>query len=124
MPSNRRNMTSAEIKAEVIDKIQKFSEPNKRTAKKLHDVILEADPTLHPRVWYGMPGYAKSKDGAVLLFFREDEGYMTLGFTEKVRITPKEDAKDKLMPCAWFFNELDDKTEQSIRSIVKDATAN
>lgn len=119
MAANKRNITGAEMKAEVLTKIAQFSEKNKPLAERLHELIMEAAPSLHPRLWYGMPGYAKTKDSAVLCFFREDK-YMTFGFTESVDITPKTGASDQLMPCAWFFTELDKATEQKVIEIVQD----
>lgn len=116
-------MTGAEMKEEVLDKIAQFSESNKPLAERMHEVIMEAAPGLHPRLWYGMPGYAKTKDSAVLVFFREDEKYMTFGFTESVNLEPKADAEDLLMPCAWFFTKLDGATERKIAEIVRDAVA-
>lgn len=108
------------MKAEVLEKIGEFSKSNKPLAERLHKLIMEAAPTLHPRLWYGMPGYAKTKDSAVICFFREDK-YMTLGLTESVEFAPEKNAKDMFMPCAWFFTELDDQTEKRIVDIVKGA---
>ena len=122
MAADRRNLTGAEIKAEVLAKIAQFSEQNRPLAERLHEIIMEATPTLHPRLWYGMPGYAKTKDSAVILFFREDK-YMTFGLTEVVQFTPKADATDLLMPCAWFFTDLNGPIEQRITDIVRDAVA-
>lgn len=122
MSTNRRNMTGAEMQAEVVAKIAEFSEKNRPLAERLHQIITEAAPSLCPRLWYGMPGYAKTKDSAVLLFFREDEKYMTFGFTESVNVTPKS-GTDLLMPCAWFFTDLDESTEQKLREIVKEVAA-
>lgn len=119
MTADRRNKTSEEMKAEVEAKIAQFSDSNKAIAKQVHQLIIEAAPTLHPRLWYGMPGYAKTKDSAVLCFFREDDKYMTFGFTESVDIEPKADAASKLMPCAWFFTEMDSDTEKHITDIVR-----
>lgn len=123
MSANKRNMTSAELQAEVLAKITQFSEQNRPLAERMHQLIMEADPSLHPRLWYGMPGYAKTKDSAVLIFFREDAKYMTLGFTESVDVQPKDGASDLLMPCAWFFTDLNNATEQKITEIVRDVTA-
>lgn len=120
MSANRRNMSSAELQDEVLAKIAQFSEPNRPLAERLHKIITEAAPGLHPRLWYGMPGYAKTKDSAVLCFFREDAKYMTFGFTEAVELAPKSDAPDLLMPCAWFFTDLDEATEQKIANIVQE----
>lgn len=113
-------MSSEEITEEALAKISQFSEPNRLSAQKMHAAISEAEPKLQPRLWYGMPGYALSKDGPVLCFFREDDEYMTFGYTEKVNVAPKPDATDKLMPCAWFFNELDDATVARVKEIVRD----
>ena len=123
MTTDRRNMSSAEIEAEVLDKLAEFSDMNKTLAERLHRTIMEAAPALHPRLWYGMPGYAKTKDSAVLCFFREDEKYMTFGFTESVAVKPEAGATDQLIPCAWFLTELDEATERKIAQIVRNAAA-
>lgn len=107
------------MRDEVLEKLTQFSEARRPAAERMHAIIMEADPTLRPRLWYGMPGYAKTKDSAVLVFFREDEKYMTFGFTENVDV----DASS-LTPCAWFFTDLDDTAEKQIAEIVKSATAN
>lgn len=120
MTADRKSKTGAEMEAEVLEKINKFSEHNKLKAKRMHQLIMEAAPTLCPRLWYGMPGYAKTKDSAVICFFREDK-YMTFGLTESVQFEPKANATDLLMPCAWFFSELDNATEQKIIAIVQEA---
>ncbi len=123
MAANKRNMSSAEMQAEVLDKIAQFSERNQSLAERIHAVIMEAAPELHPRLWYGMPGYAKTKDSAVLCFFREDEKYMTFGLTEAVNLKPETGASDLLMPCAWFFTDLNAATEQKIAEIAKMAVS-
>jgi len=107
--------------AAVLIKIDEMKEPYRTIAKRLHEIIMKAAPELKPRVWYGMPGYAKSKSTPVLCFFRADEKYMTLGLTEKVNFTLDEGAPHKLMECAWFFTELDSATEDKISEIVRKA---
>lgn len=121
MTTDRRNKTGEEMRDEVLAKLAQFSEPHKAMALRMHELIMEGNPALHPRLWYGMPGYAKSKDSAVLCFFREDE-YMTFGLTENASFSVQPDAKDKLMPSAWFFTELDPATERHIVTIVQEAT--
>jgi hypothetical protein len=88
--------------------------------KRLHALILESAPALKPRVWYGMPGYAKGS-GPVLCFFRVDADFMTFGLTEKVSFAPDAGANDQLMASAWFLKKLDDKTEKRIADIVQRA---
>ena len=121
MTTDRRSKTSDEMRDEVLAKLAQFSEPNKAIALRMHELFIEADPTLQPRLWYGMPGYAKTKDSAVLCFFREDE-YMTFGLTEHANFSTKSDTTDLLLPSAWFFKELNDATERRIIEIVRDAT--
>lgn len=120
MTTNQRNKTGEELTAEVLDKIAQFSEQNKAHATRMHELFMQANPELQPRLWYGMPGYAKTKDSAVLVFFREDK-FMTFGFTEAVEFAA--DADTKLMSCAWFFTELDESTEAQVVDIVRRATA-
>ena len=121
MTANRRTITSAEAQAEVEAKIAQFSEKNSKIAKRMHELFLEANPSLCPRLWYGMPGYAKTKDSAVLVFFREDE-YMTFGLTENAHLEVPSGEASLLMPSAWFFTELNDATERQIVEIVSNAT--
>lgn len=104
---------------EVLSKIENFSDKYRSIAKKLHQIILEANSGLKPRLWYGMPGYAKSDDSAVLCFFREDK-YISFGFTENAIF--ESNSKTNLMSSAWFLSELDEATENEIKRLVKIAT--
>lgn len=105
----------------VEAKIEAMATPYRAIGLRLHQIIHETAPELEPRLWYGMPGYAKSAGTPVLLFFRADETYMTFGLTEKVKFAKEEGAAHQLMPCAWFFQELDAPTESKIREIVRTA---
>lgn len=89
--------------------------------ERLHDIITSNMPDLKPRLWYGMPGYAKG--GPVLCYFRMDDNLMTFGLTEKVNFIIEEGATDRLMASAWYFTELDDATEASLTDIVRKATS-
>lgn len=91
-------------------------------AARLHEVIMAAAPDLQPRLWYGMPGYAKSKKGPVLCFFRvDDDKYVTLGLSEHAHHEPDPDAGHQLMASAWFLTQLDEPTEARIAEIVRRA---
>lgn len=121
MTTDKRNKTGEELRMEVIEKIAQFSDKNKATAQRMHELFMEANPSLSPRLWYGMPGYAKTKDSAVLVFFREDD-YMTFGLTEHAYFDSPEGGSSRLMPSAWFFTGLNETTEQEIIDIVRAAT--
>ncbi|WNG85313.1 DUF1801 domain-containing protein [Mycobacterium sp. ITM-2016-00317] len=93
-------------------------------AARLHKVITDAAPELRPRLWYGMPGYAKTDKGPVICFFRVDaDDYVTFGLTEKASLSPDADAPHKLIGSAWFLTQLDPPTEARITEIVTRAAS-
>ncbi len=74
--------------AQVREAIAALSEPWRSIAERLDALIRSAAPELVPRLWYGMPAYAK--DGKVVCFFRGpdrfDERYLTFGFNDVARL--------------------------------------
>src|SRR5207247_9607570 len=68
----------------VLAKIAEMVEPDRAMAKRLHAVIKAGAPALSPRLWYGMPSYAK--DGKVVCFFQPAQKfkprYATFGFND------------------------------------------
>jgi uncharacterized protein YdhG (YjbR/CyaY superfamily) len=73
-----------------------------------------------PRVWYGMPGYAK--DGKVVCFFRSGEKfkerYMTLGFNDAANLD-----EGAMWPIAFALKELNSAEEARIAALVKKAVS-
>lgn len=116
MPSDKTDDESAVI--ERIAAMGSFEEMGAR----LHKVIMNCAPGLKPRLWYGMPGYAKSKTSPVICFFRADD-YMTIGLTEKANLSAVGGNREKLIPSAWFLTEMDEVTEDRIAGIVKKAVS-
>lgn len=116
MASAKKSKDETNLEA-VLAKIADMPEHVRPIGERLHQVIMAAAPDLRPRVWYGSAGYAKSGSSPVLIFFRHDE-YLTLGLTEKANLKPAGGTDGQLMPCAWFFEELDDATEKRISEIV------
>src|SRR5712692_8902756 len=57
----------ADGESAVLAKIAEMREPDRTMGKRLHAIIKESAPTLSPRLWYGMPAYAK--DDKVVCFF-------------------------------------------------------
>jgi hypothetical protein len=105
---------------QVLDKIAGMDEPARGVVQRMHDVIVAAAPELKPRIWYGMPGYAKSASSPVLVFVRNDE-LMSLGVSEKATLKPAGGKDGLLVPAAWYFDGLDDVTEQRVTEIVRAA---
>lgn len=106
----------------VAEKISELT-PHVETARRLHDIILEAAPDLQARLWYGMPGYAKSKSSPVICFFRVDDGFMTFGLTEKANLTPEPESLVQLVESSWFVNGMDEPTAKRVAAIVKKAAS-
>lgn len=107
-----------EESSKVLDKISKMDEPARSVMQRMHDVITEAAPQLKARIWYGMPGYALHASSPVLVFFRNDD-IMTLGISEKAELKPAGGKDGLLIPAAWYFEALDDVTEQRVAEIVR-----
>jgi hypothetical protein len=117
-PKKRPKPKNADGEADVRAKIAAMPEPFRAMGERLHAVILKAAPALRPVVWYGMPGYAT--DGPCLCFFRANK-FMTFGLTEKAKFARDDTSPHQLMPCAWFFTELDEATEVAVADIVRRA---
>ena len=101
--------------SQVIEKIA-MDEPDGRCAR-VHEVIMEAEPSLKPRIWYGMPAYARSASTPALVTLRNDDR-VNLALTEKVELRPAGGADGTLMPAAWFFDCIDETTDNRFVEIV------
>src|SRR5438067_13097955 len=58
----------ADGESAVLAKIAAMPEPDRALGERLHALIIASAPALSPRLWYGMPGYAR--DGQVVCFFQ------------------------------------------------------
>lgn len=117
MPTNRREVTSADLNKEVLDKIELYESKGFPEASRIHNIIMQTEPSLHPRLWYGMPGYAKTKDSAVLIFFRKHT-FITFGVTDSIKIT----GDPSFIPTSWFAMKFDKSVEEKLIDTVKRAT--
>lgn len=103
---------------QVTDKISKMDEPTRSIMQRVHDIIMTAAPDLKPRIWYGMPAYAKSASTPALVTLRSDER-LNLAITEKAAFRAAGGADGELMPAAWYLETLDAVTERRIAEIVR-----
>lgn len=120
MSTMKADKSAKDLQA-VVEKIASFPEPYAAIGTRLHETILQAEPKLKPRLWYGMPGYATSRSAPVLVFFRLDDGVMSLGLSEKAHI--ERESGSTLRPSAWFLDELDDATTAKIADLVRTAVS-
>ena len=124
MKASMKEPTKAIDKADgesaVLAAIAAMEEPYRAMGERLHAVIRASAPALSPRLWYGMPAYAK--DGKVVCFFRSGqkfkERYMTLGFNDVANLD-----EGKMWPIAFALKELTDAEEARIGSLVKKAVS-
>src|SRR5258708_36214855 len=58
----------ADGESEVLAKIAAMPGPDRAIAERLHAIVKASAPGLSPRLWYGMPAYAR--DGKVVCFFQ------------------------------------------------------
>ena len=110
----------ADEEGTVLAMIATMPEPDRIMSERLHTIIKSSAPILSPRLWYGMPGYAK--DGKVVCFFRDTqkfkERYMTLGFNQEAKLD-----EGHMWPIAFALKELTATEEARISAIVKKAVS-
>jgi len=104
----------------VLATIAAMPGPDRAIGERLHAIIKASAPALSPKLWYGMPAYAK--DGKVICFFRSGqkfkERYMTLGFNNEANLD-----EGHMWPIAFALNELTAAEESRIGGLVKKAVS-
>lgn len=107
-----------EAERALLEKIAEMPEPERDMAQRLHDIIKANAPDLDPKLWYGMPAYAK--DGKILCFFQSAEKfgtrYATLGFNDVATLDD-----GALFPVAYAVKELNAPEEAKIAALIKKA---
>ncbi len=102
----------------VLAKIAEMREPDRTMAKRLHIIIKETAPSLSPRLWYGMPAYAK--DDKVVCHFQAaakfKTRYATFGFSDKANLD-----EGNMWPSAFALKGLTATEEARIAALVKKA---
>ena len=110
----------ADGESAVLAKIAEMPEPDRAMGKQLHAIIKAGAPALSPRLWYGMPAYAK--DGNVVCFFQSAQKfktrYATFGFSDKANLD-----EGALWPVAFALKELTAAEEARIVALVKKAVS-
>ena len=110
----------ADGESAVLAKIAGMPEPDRAMGKRLHAIVKASAPALSPRLWYGMPAYAK--DGKVVCFFQSAQKfktrYATLGFSDAANLD-----EGAMWPVAFALKELTDAEEARIGALVKKAVS-
>jgi uncharacterized protein YdhG (YjbR/CyaY superfamily) len=103
----------------VVAAIDKMTGTDKTIGERLHQIIKDSAPSLHPKTWYGMPAYADD-DGKVICFFRNaerfKEHYLTLGFNDKANLDD-----GNMWPTNYALIKLTPVEEKKVAELVKKA---
>jgi uncharacterized protein YdhG (YjbR/CyaY superfamily) len=109
---------AAEEERAVLAKLAGMPEPDRTMGQRLHALIRGSAPDLAPRLWYGMPAYAK--DGKVLCYFQNAQKfktrYSTFGFSDVANLD-----EGAVWPVAFALKELTATEEARISALVKRA---
>ena len=115
-----RGAGKADDENAVLAKIAEMAKSDRVLAERVHAVITAAAPDLSPKLWYGMPAYAK--DGKVVCFFQAaakfKSRYATLGFNDPANLDD-----GTMWPIAFALTELTAAEEDRIAALVRRAVS-
>jgi len=110
----------ADRESAVLAKIAAMPESDRASGERLHAIIKANAPALTPRLWYGMPAYAK--EGKIVCFFQSAQRfktrYATLGFMHEANLD-----EGAMWPTAFALKELTAAEEERIAALVKKAVS-
>ena len=113
-----KNAENGNEENEVLAKLASMSAADRAMGERLHALIKASAPDLSPRLWYGMPAYAK--DGKVVCFFQDARKfktrYATLGFSDKANLDD-----GQMWPTSFALKDLTAADEAKIGALVKKA---
>jgi len=116
----RASQNRADGERDVLAKINELPEPERAMAQRVHAIITANAPELVPRLWYGMPAYARH--GKIVCFFQSAQKfntrYATLGFNDSANLDD-----GAMWPTAFALKELTAAAEARIAALVQKAVS-
>jgi uncharacterized protein YdhG (YjbR/CyaY superfamily) len=110
----------ADEETAVLAKIAEMPAADRALGRRLHAIVRASAPALSPKLWYGMPAYAK--DGKVVCFFQSAQKfktrYATFAFSDQANLD-----EGALWPTAFALKELTAVAEARIGALVKKAVS-
>jgi uncharacterized protein YdhG (YjbR/CyaY superfamily) len=104
----------------LLAKIAEMSKSDRALGERIHAVVKASAPALSPKLWYGMPAYAK--DGKVVCFFQAAQKfktrYATFGFNDPAHLDD-----GHMWPVAFALTKLTAADEARIGALVKKAVS-
>jgi len=99
----------------VLEKLAAMPAPDRAIGERLHALIRSTAPDLAPKLWYGMPAYAR--DGKVVCYFQNAQKfksrYSTLGFSDRANLDDGD-----MWPTAFALKELTGADEARIGELL------
>ena len=120
--AGRRGKSAAteDDESAVLAKIAEMSDTDRVMAERIHAVVTASAPDLAPRLWYGMPAYAK--DGKVVCFFQPAQKfkarYATLGFNDPAKLDD-----GTMWPTAFALTQVTADDEARIGALIQKAVS-
>ena len=116
----RPRVAKADGESDVLATIAAMPEPDRALGERLHAIVKASAPALSPKLWYGMPAYAR--DGKVVCFFqsahRFKARYATRGFSDKANLD-----ESAMWPTSFALKELTAADEARIGALLKKAVS-
>ncbi len=124
MRERAREMKAVADKVEgdqaVLEKLAAMPAPDRALGERIHAIVKAAAPGLTPRLWYGMPAYAK--DGDIVCFYQNagkfKMRYAMLGFSDEAHLD-----EGHIWPVYFALTELTAADEARIAALVKKAVS-
>jgi uncharacterized protein YdhG (YjbR/CyaY superfamily) len=118
--TTKKSANGADGEADVLANIAAMPEADRVLGERIHALVKANAPALTPRLWYGMPAYAK--DGKVICFFQSARKfktrYATFGFQHEANLDD-----GPMWPVAFAVKELTATEEARIVALVKRAVS-
>jgi uncharacterized protein YdhG (YjbR/CyaY superfamily) len=114
----RLSKNRAEAEQALLEAITAMPDTDRRLAERVHAIVKAEAPELWPKLWYGMPAYAR--EGKIVCFFQAaakfDARYATLGFNDTARLDD-----GPMWPTSFALTELTPAVEARISELVRKA---
>jgi uncharacterized protein YdhG (YjbR/CyaY superfamily) len=95
-----------------------MEQPDRGLAERFHEIVKASAPDLAPKLWYGMPAYAK--DGKVVCFFQSgqkyESRYSSFGFNDPANLDD-----GNMWPTSFALTKITAAEEKKISTLVKKA---
>ncbi|MEV6270863.1 DUF1801 domain-containing protein [Kribbella sp. NPDC051936] len=119
MKEHAKELKSKQDPAEAqAAKIAGMADADRVMAERLNELIPQIAPDLTPKLWYGMPAWAK--DGKIVCFFQDaakfKARYATFGFNPPAALDDGD-----FWPTSYALLELTPAVEKKIVALVKKA---